>query len=342
MTRTLSPRRALRAVAGLATVGVVLAGGLALAPAASAASCSAGYVALTFDDGPTAATTSQIVSTLRQYGASATVFPTGQNAQNNSSLMQTYKNAGLQIGNHSWDHPHLVNMSESDVRSQLSRTQQVVQQTAGVTPQVFRPPYGEVNQTVRSVASSLGLTVVTWDVDSADWNNASASAIRQAAQRLQPGQVILMHDWPGATVQALPGILQDLQARNLCAGQISPTTGRAVAPLTGTPGGGDNGGGNNGGGNTGGGDSGSNTNNGCIVSWTRGESWGDRFNVTYTVTGRSNWSVTVYPNTGQSIQSAWGANRSGNTFTPNGSNSFGVTYYKGSQNISYIPWGICS
>jgi endo-1,4-beta-xylanase len=110
----------------------------------------------------------------------------------------------------------------------------------------------------------------------------------------------------------------------------------------GNNGGGDNGGGNNGGGNTGGGDSGSNTNNGCTVSWTRGESWGDRFNVTYTVTGRSNWSVTVYPNTGQSIQSAWGANRSGNTFTPSGSNSFGVTYYKGSQNISYIPWGICS
>ncbi|WP_284439717.1 glycoside hydrolase family 11 protein [Cellulomonas xiejunii] len=109
-------------------------------------------------------------------------------------------------------------------------------------------------------------------------------------------------------------------------------------------GGGNNGGGNNGGGNTGGGgnDSGSNTNNGCTVTWTRGEEWGDRFNVNYTVSGRSGWSVTVYPNSGQSVQNSWGATRSGNTFRSSGSNSFGVTYYKGSQNINYIPWGICS
>ncbi|GIG41474.1 cellulose-binding protein [Cellulomonas phragmiteti] len=92
----------------------------------------------------------------------------------------------------------------------------------------------------------------------------------------------------------------------------------------------------------GGNDSGSNTTNGCTVTWTRTQEWGDRFNVTYTVTGRSSWTVTVYPNTGQSIQNSWGATRSGNTFRPSGSNSFGVTYYKGSQNISWIPWGICS
>ena len=110
----------------------------------------------------------------------------------------------------------------------------------------------------------------------------------------------------------------------------------------GNTGGGNTGGGNTGGGSTGGNDSGSNTNNGCTVTWTRGEEWGDRFNVTYTVSGRSDWSVTVYPNTGQSIQSSWGASRNGNTFRPSGSNSFGVTYYKGSQNINYIPWGICS
>ena len=111
---------------------------------------------------------------------------------------------------------------------------------------------------------------------------------------------------------------------------------------TGTPsngGGGDNGGGGGGGGGT---DSGSNTNNGCTVSWTRGEDFGDRFNVNYTVSGRSSWSVTVYPNDGQSIQNSWGATRSGNTFRSSGSNSFGVTYYKGSQNINWIPWGICS
>jgi len=80
----------------------------------------------------------------------------------------------------------------------------------------------------------------------------------------------------------------------------------------------------------------------CTATATKTQEWGDRFNVTYDVSGASNWSVTVYPNSGQSIQSSWGANRNGNTFTPSGGNSFGVTYYKGSQNLNWVPWGICS
>ena len=340
MTRHLSrrPRRTLRVLAGVTAAGALLAGGLvALAPSATAASCSSGYVSLTFDDGPTPATSNQIINALRSAGATATVFPTGQNAQNNASLMQAYKNAGLQIGNHSWDHPHLVQQSYQQIQSQLSRTQSAIQSTAGVTPTIFRPPYGETNGNVNSVAQSLGLRVVTWDVDSVDYNNASVSQIRQAASRLTNGQIILMHDWPGNTVQALPGILQDLASRNLCTGHISASTGRAVAPA-GTP-----------------------TTNPtpnpttsptpspttpssgtCTVTATKTQEWGDRFNVTYTVSGRSSWSVTVYPSNGQSIQSAWGANRNGNTFTPSGSNTFGVTFWKGSNNVSWTPTGICS
>ena len=80
----------------------------------------------------------------------------------------------------------------------------------------------------------------------------------------------------------------------------------------------------------------------CTATATKTQEWSDRFNVTYSVSGSSNWSVTVYPNSGQSIQSSWGASRNGNTFTPSGSSSFGVTYYKGSQNLNWVPWGICS
>lgn len=193
-------------------------------------SCSAGYVGLTFDDGPNPGTSSQLISTLRQHGATGTVFPTGQNAQANPSLMRAYADAGLQIGNHSWDHPYLTRMGYNDIQWQLSTTQSAIQQTAGVTPQLFRPPYGDTNGTVRQVGSSLGLTEIIWDIDSQDYNGVSASQIRQAASRLTDGQVILMHDWPQNTLQALPGILEDLASRNLCPGHISPTTGRAVAP----------------------------------------------------------------------------------------------------------------
>ncbi|WP_309238601.1 polysaccharide deacetylase family protein [Actinoplanes aureus] len=322
--------RSRRMFVGAAVIAAMAIGGTAIAElnrpnvAAAAASCSAGYVALTFDDGPNAGTTNQLISTLRSAGATATVFPTGQNATNNASLMQAYKNAGLQIGNHSWDHPHLLTMSQSQMQSQLSRTQQAIQQTAGVTPTVFRPPYGETNATLRSVASSLGLREVIWDVDSQDWNNASASQIRQAAGRLTNGQLMLMHDWPAATIQALPGILQDLQARNLCTGHISSSTGRAVAPPGTNPGGG----------------TGS-----CTVSVSRGSDWTDRFNVNLSVSGSSTWAVRIALGSGQSLQSSWNASVTGTTGTltarPNGSgNNFGITVYKNGNNNT--PTATCA
>ncbi|KQY22036.1 acetylated xylan deacetylase [Cellulomonas sp. Root485] len=293
-------------------------------PPPTSSSCSAGYVGLTFDDGPNTGTTNQLVSTLRNAGATATVFPTGSNASSNASLMQAYKNAGLQIGNHSWDHPHLVNMSQSDIQSQLSRTQTAIQQTAGVTPTLFRPPYGETNQTLKNVESSLGLREIIWDIDSNDWNNASADAIRQAASRLTNGQIILMHDWPAATLQALPNILNDLRSRNLCTGHISSSTGRAVAPSS------------SGGGST----TPPPSSGSCSVTATRAEEWSDRFNVSYTVSGASSWTVTLGLNGSQSIQNSWNASVSGRTVTSTGSNTFGVTILKNGNNTT--PGATCA
>ncbi|GAA1852016.1 polysaccharide deacetylase family protein [Myceligenerans crystallogenes] len=307
--------------AGAAAAAVLT--GLVAAPAATAADCSSGYVALTFDDGPNSGTSTQIINTLKQYGATAVMFPTGQNAQNNASLMQAYQNAGLQIGNHSWDHPHLTQLSSSQVQTQLSNTSNVIQQTTGVRPQLFRPPYGESNSTIQQIASSLGMRQIIWDVDSTDWNNASSSTIRQRAAQLTNGQNILMHDWPSATVQALPGILQDLQNRNLCTGHISPSTGRAVAasgstpttpppttappttpppttapptsqpPVTGT----------------------------CSARLTVVNSWGGGYQANVTVTagssGTNGWTTTFALPSGSSVSSLWNATHtvSGSTVT---------------------------
>jgi endo-1,4-beta-xylanase len=133
-----------------------------------------------------------------------------------------------------------------------------------------------------------------------------------------------MHDWPQNTISALPGILQDLQARGLCTGHISPSTGRAVAP--------------SGGGNPGGG-------GGCTVSVTRGQEWTDRFNVNLSVSGSGNWTVTIGLNGGQSLQNSWNASVTGSTGTltarPNGAgNNFGVTLYKNGNNTT--PTATCA
>jgi peptidoglycan/xylan/chitin deacetylase (PgdA/CDA1 family) len=284
--------------------------------------CSGGYVALTFDDGPGSNTTT-LLNILAQQGIRATMFVVGQNVTSNPSLIQAIKNGGHWIGNHSYTHPYLTQMSQAQIQSELQQTQQAVQNAGGGTPNLFRPPYGSTNNTVRSVAQSLGLTEIIWDVDSQDWNGASTAAIVQAASQLQNGQVILMHD-NGAwnTNAAIPQIAQSLRNRNMCPGMISPVTGRAVAPDS-------TGGGNNGGGNTGG--------SSCTVSVSRGQEWNDRFNVNFSVSGANNWTVTISLGPGQSLQNSWNASISGTsgtlTATPNGNgNNFGITVWKNGNN----------
>jgi endo-1,4-beta-xylanase len=157
------------------------------------------------------------------------MFNIGQRAQSNPALVRAQLDAGLWIGNHTFTHPHLPTLTPAQVQSQLQQTQNVVQQTTGAAPRLFRPPYGETNDTIRSVAQQLGLIEVLWDIDSEDWRGASSAQIAEAARSLRKGMIILMHDLP-ATAAAIPLIAADLAARRLCAGMISPTTGRPVAP----------------------------------------------------------------------------------------------------------------
>ncbi|MEU9879113.1 polysaccharide deacetylase family protein [Streptomyces phaeochromogenes] len=213
----------------LAAVALVAAGSLTVdAAPAQAAACN-GYVGFTFDDGPSGSTPA-LLTALTQNRLRATMFNQGQYTAANPSQVQAQVNAGMWVGNHSYTHPHLPQLGQAQIDSEISRTQQAIAAAGGGTPKLFRPPYGETNSTVKAVEAKYGLTEIIWDVDSQDWNGAGTDAIVQAAGRLGNGQIILMHDWSANTRAAIPRIAQGLTARGLCAGRISPQTGRAVAP----------------------------------------------------------------------------------------------------------------
>ena len=216
--------------AAAAAVALAAAGALTVGTAPSHAATCSGYVGLTFDDGPSNAHTPALLNALKQRGLRATMFNEGQYAAAYPAQVRAEVAAGMWIGNHSYTHPHLTRLSQAQIDSEISRTQQGIAGAGGGTPRLFRPPYGETNATVRAVAAKYGLTQVIWDVDSQDWNGASTDAIVQAVSRLTNGQVILMHEWPANTLAAIPRIAQTLASRGLCAGMISPQTGHAVAP----------------------------------------------------------------------------------------------------------------
>lgn len=130
----------------LATAAALAAGLLiAATPSAHAASsswdgeCEAGYVGLTFDDGPTPEYTAPLLSALRENGVRATLFNIGEKAEKNQELVAAEKDAGMWIGNHSWSHPQLTQLPEDDILTELERTQDLLKNITGTAPVLFRP-----------------------------------------------------------------------------------------------------------------------------------------------------------------------------------------------------------
>jgi peptidoglycan/xylan/chitin deacetylase (PgdA/CDA1 family) len=267
-------------------------------------SCS-GYVGITFDDGP-GSNTAALISLLNQHDLTpVTWFNQGNYVAGNSNLMSQQLTVG-EVHNHSYTHPRMTNYSYQQVYDEMNRTNQAIQNAGAPKPTLYRPPYGEVNSTIQQAAQALGLRVVTWDVDSEDWNGASASAIANKANQLQNGQIILMHDGNYTnTNQAIAQIASNLRAKGLCPGRIDPNTGRAVAPSA------SNGG--NDGGNTGGGDGGNDGGNtggnddGNTGGDNGGNDGGNGGNDGGNTSGQCqcNWWGTLYP-TCQSQTTGWG------------------------------------
>ena len=187
-------------------------------------SACSGYYALTFDDGPNTTYTPQVKDDLDSLGVKATFFMEGWRVNAEPQVAKSMVEAGNSVGNHSYNHPHLPELSAAQVRDQLSRTNRAIQDATGVRPEFVRPPYGEFNDQTLRVFRELNLENTLWTVDPKDWQDKPVSEIIADAVKVQDRGIILLHDRLPRTVAAVPQIVNQLEQKGLCPGKL------AVAP----------------------------------------------------------------------------------------------------------------
>ena len=172
-------------------------------------------VALTFDDGPTPYT-DRLLSILTANKAKATFFEIGNKVAANPAGAKRVVEAGMELGNHTWEHPNMTTLPLEDVPSQVSRANDAIAAATGVTPKLWRPPGGLTNAAVNEQAGKVGLAGILWDVIPYDWINDSNTAASRLLlmTQIKPGSVVLLHDTYSSTVDIVEQFIPVLKANN--------------------------------------------------------------------------------------------------------------------------------
>jgi peptidoglycan-N-acetylglucosamine deacetylase len=173
------------------------------------------YVAMTFDDGPSATLTPKLLDLLAAHHIKATFFVIGENVAEHPEIVARAAREGHEIANHSWSHPNLGKMSGDNVRSQLQRTDDAIQNATGKRPTLMRPPYGSITaREKRWIHDEFGYQIILWDVDPYDWKRPGAAVVRnRILKETQPGSIVLSHDIHPGTIEAMPSTLDALEAK---------------------------------------------------------------------------------------------------------------------------------
>ncbi len=210
-------------------------------------------VALSFDDGPDPVWTPKVLDILKQKKVKATFLMIGEEAQDNVSLMKRVLAEGHEIGNHTWSHPDISEISTGQLQLQLNLTERLFSSKLGVKPLFFRPPYSidqepETNDQAAPalMIQKLGYTIIGNKIDTGDWDERQRKTpqgiLDDVLGQLQlmktkpqfRGSIILMHDGGGnrsVTVATLPVLIDGLRAHGYTFEQVSDLMGKTRAEV---------------------------------------------------------------------------------------------------------------
>jgi peptidoglycan/xylan/chitin deacetylase (PgdA/CDA1 family) len=195
------------------------------------------YIAMTFDDGPSATLTPKLLDLLATHHIKATFFVIGENVAEHPEIVARAAREGHEIANHSWSHPNLAKLSDEGVRRQLWRTDDAIKSATGMRPTLLRPPYGSITEREkRWIHDEFGYQIVLWDVDPYDWKRPGPAVVRnRILQETRPGSIVLSHDIHLGTIEAMPSTFDALEAKGFKFVTVSELIRAAAAQPSRTP-----------------------------------------------------------------------------------------------------------
>ncbi len=179
-------------------------------------------IALTFDSGWLFEQTIPLLNVLDQYGVTATFFPRAGWVADHPELAREIVRRGHTMGNHSLTHKHMpVQLDAAGMRYEMQESTRIIWEVTGIRPYLFRPPYGEYNQTLLQVLGEEGYPyTVMWTIDTHDWatemNGQTVTAdyiVNRVLNNADQNGIVLMHIGGPKTVEALPRIIEGLRAK---------------------------------------------------------------------------------------------------------------------------------
>jgi peptidoglycan/xylan/chitin deacetylase (PgdA/CDA1 family) len=176
---------------------------------------SGNHVAMTYDDGPHPSNTPRLLDMLASRNIKATFYVIGNSVNQNPGVLRRTVAEGHEIGNHTYTHPLLSRLGDSQVRQELQRCEDAIGRAAGVRPRTMRPPYGGLLQRQRQfVLNEFGYPTILWSVDPLDWKRPGTSVIaNRIISATSAGGIVLAHDLHSQTIDSMPQALDGLLRR---------------------------------------------------------------------------------------------------------------------------------
>jgi cellulose synthase/poly-beta-1,6-N-acetylglucosamine synthase-like glycosyltransferase/spore germination protein YaaH/peptidoglycan/xylan/chitin deacetylase (PgdA/CDA1 family) len=207
-------------------------------------------IALSFDDGPDPEYTPQVLNILKAKHVPASFFVIGEEADRYPQILHREFNDGNEIGNHTFTHPDMEQISKTQFELELNLTERLLESSLGVKTLLFRPPYGIDHQPETAseidklpIPQSMGYIIVGAMIDPHDWGEAGGGApptadtiVQRIVEQTQPGKgnIVLMHDGGGVranTIAALPRVIDALRAKGYQFVQVSDLLGQTRAQV---------------------------------------------------------------------------------------------------------------